>query len=70
MRVNIDVQTPNGNGVTQGNTEDGVLVRHDITEMTGKLAGKCWTPKAHSSGIWEYKENELCQISRPTSTST
>jgi len=57
--INRDVSTPNGAGVVQGYTASGVIVRHTIAEMTGKEAGKCWTPNAIMSGIWEYRLEDV-----------
>lgn len=63
IRVYQDVMTPNGIGVMQGIIDDDgvsfVLVSHLICAMDGNTAGKCITPKAKVSGLWEYEPDQV-----------
>lgn len=63
FKSNANVKTPNGPGVVVGSiVDDGVpliLVRHQFNHMSGNGAGKCITPRAQVSGLWEYPHDEV-----------
>lgn len=62
-RNNLDVVTPNGPGVVVGvMEEDGlswVVVRHQLCRMTGSASGRCLSPQARVSGLWQYEPDEV-----------
>ena len=71
LSINTKVNTPIGAGMVQGafavqsahgeNVVNGVLVRlpvNDATRPTMKQSN-CLTPKAMTSGLWVFKEEEV-----------
>jgi len=71
MLINQKINTPIGDGITQGqfgikdaNGEEivsGVMVRLPINETTRSSLTKsnCITPRAIRSGLWVFQESEL-----------
>ncbi len=57
------VTTPNGPGIVQGHMWDNghfyLIVRHKLTDMTGKSAGICQTPLSRITALWSYDLNSL-----------
>ena len=57
------LMTPNGPGTYDGRIyENGavlILVRHTLTDMTGRGAGRHITRNEKFSGLWAYEESEV-----------